>query len=149
MLIMVIVTARVHFRIPLSVYCRATSARASPIFLRTSVTLSLVKQVTSFSRIATRCSLGRLEKTSLASPDAGSLRVFVAILRKSTAEKARVYPGRFRLASSSHSDRYRDAPSPDPGRLQRPSLQRGHTPGVRSSNLLVSLRHLRVALPGP
>jgi hypothetical protein len=52
--------------------------------------------------------LGRLEKTSLASPDAGSLRVFVAILRKSTAEKARVYPESFRLASSNHSDGYRD-----------------------------------------
>jgi hypothetical protein len=52
--------------------------------------------------------LGRLEKTSLVSPDTGSLRAFVAILRKSTAEKARVYPESFRLASSVHSDRHRD-----------------------------------------
>lgn len=77
-------------RIPLSVYCRATSASVSPIFLRTSVTVSLVREITNFSRMAIRCSLGRLEKISLLSPVAGSFRVFVAILRKSTAEKARV-----------------------------------------------------------
>jgi hypothetical protein len=59
--------------------------------LRTSRTDSVVRQVISFSRIATRCSLGRLKKTSLASPVAGSLRVLVAILRKSTEEKARVW----------------------------------------------------------
>lgn len=76
--------------VPLSVYWRATSATASPIFLRTSVTDSVVRQVTSFSRIAIRCSLGRLRKISLTSPEMGSLRVLVEILRKSTAEKARV-----------------------------------------------------------
>jgi hypothetical protein len=76
--------------VPLSVYCRATSATASPIFLRTSVTDSVVRQVTSFSRITTRCSLGKVKKTSLASPVAGSLRVLVAILRKRTAANARV-----------------------------------------------------------
>jgi hypothetical protein len=73
------------------VYCRATSANVSPIFLRTSVTVSLVRQATNFSRMTIRCSLGRHEKISLLSPEAGSFRVFVAILRKSTAEKARVY----------------------------------------------------------
>lgn len=76
--------------IPLSVYWRAISATASPTFLRTSMTDSVVKHVTSFSRIATRCSLGKLRKTSLASPVAGSLRVLVAILRNNTEEKARV-----------------------------------------------------------
>lgn len=83
-------TFRSQARIPLSVYCLATSANASPIFRRTSLTVSLLKQATSFSRMATRCSLGKLENTSLASPEAGSLRVFVAILRKSTAANARV-----------------------------------------------------------
>ena len=76
--------------VPLSVYWRATSATASPIFLRTSVTDSVVRHETSFSRIATRCSIGKQRKTSLASPETGSLRVLVEILRKSTAEKARV-----------------------------------------------------------
>lgn len=76
--------------IPLSVYCLAISATASPTFLRTSVTVSLVKQVTSFWRIINRCSLVRVEKSSLASFVPGSFLVLVAILRNKTAEKVRV-----------------------------------------------------------
>ena len=85
-------TQRVVFTspIPLSVYCRATSATASPIFFRTSVAVSFVKQSTSFWRITTRWSLVSDEKTSLTSFVAGSLRVLVAIRRKSTAAKAPV-----------------------------------------------------------
>lgn len=76
--------------IPLSVYCLATSATASPIFFRTSVTDSLVKQVINFWRMINRCSPVSVEKSSLASFVTGSFLVLVAILRKSTAEKVRV-----------------------------------------------------------
>lgn len=76
--------------VPLSVYCRATSAMASPILFLTSASDSLLKQDTSFSLMATRWSALRMENTSLVSFVRGSLIVFVAILRKRTAENDRV-----------------------------------------------------------
>lgn len=76
-----------HSRIPLSVYCLAISATESPTFLRTSATDSVVRHVTSFCRITSRCSPVRVEKSSLASLVTGSLRVLVAILLNSTAAK--------------------------------------------------------------
>lgn len=75
---------------PLSVYCLAISAIASPTLLRTSARFSLLRHDTSFSRITILCSGERVEKSSLFSFVRGSLEDFVAILRNRTAEKERV-----------------------------------------------------------
>lgn len=76
---------------------------ASPTLFRTSGNVSLLKQATSFSRIAMRCSGVKVEKTSLVSPLRGSLVVLVAIRRKRTAEKDLVY----RQREKSQSDEFK------------------------------------------
>ena len=81
--------------LPSSVYCRAISATASAVLLRTVPLLSELRAWRSLLRIASRWGAIKVRNNSLVTGDcsleAGSFRVRFEMRRNSTAAKERVY----------------------------------------------------------
>lgn len=81
------------WQVPLSMYCLAISAMASPILFLTERVCSLARLSSNLERMAMRASALRVRKSSLDSPEVGLLRVLEDCLRKSTAAKDLVCKG--------------------------------------------------------
>jgi hypothetical protein len=79
-----------HCRLPSSVCCRASSATASPTLLRTELSVSLVRQPSSFARMASRSASLSVRKRSAVWPEA-DFRGFDDWRLKMTAANVRVY----------------------------------------------------------
>ena len=84
-----------HKSLPSSVYCRAISATASAVLLRTLALVSELRACKSLFRIASRCGAISVRKSSLLTGDwsleVGSFRVRFETRRNSTAANERVY----------------------------------------------------------